>query len=70
MKLSKGKIILIVIVVYFTVFAVININKEKDSHSEILDEVTIVTDGKVKKENEGKLVLVTGKISYDGKVSF
>ena len=70
MKLSKGKIILIIIVIYFTVFAIININKEKDNNQKILEEVVYVTDGKVKEENEGKLVVVTGKISYDELVTF
>ena len=70
MKISKGKIILIIIVIYFTVFAFININKEKDMNKEILKEVVYVTDGKVIPENEGKLVLVSGKIDYDNLVGF
>lgn len=70
MKLSKGKIILIVLVVYFIFFAVINVNKEKNMNKEILDKVIYVTDGKVNPKNEGKLVLVTGKISYDNLVIF
>ena len=70
MKLTKGKIILLIIVIYFTVFAIININKEKDTNQRILKEVVYVTDGKLNKDNEGKLVLVTGKITYDNLVSF
>lgn len=70
MKFSKVNIILIVILVYFTVFAFININKEKDINVEILDKVTYVKDGKLDKKNEGKLVLVSGKIEYDDLVSF
>lgn len=70
MKITKGKIILAVIVIYFIIMGIININKEKDDNELILDKVTIVNDGKVLKENEGKLVLVTGKIEYDGKISF
>lgn len=70
MKITKGKIILLVIVVYFAIFAVININKEKDMNKEILDKVTYVTDGVVDEKNEGKLVLVSGEIKYDNLVSF
>ena len=70
MKLSKGKIILIVLVVYFIVFAFINVNKEKNMNKDILDKVVYITDGKVDSKNEGKLVLVCGKISYDNLVTF
>ena len=70
MKITKGKIILLIIVVYFIIFAVINVNKEKDINKQILDKVTYVTDGKINKKNEGKLVLVTGKVGYDSLVSF
>jgi len=70
MKLSKGKIILIVIVIYFIIFGIINVNKEKNYNKDILNKVVYVTDGKVKKENNNKLVIVTGKISYDNLVSF
>ena len=70
MKITKGKIILLVIVIYFAIFAVINVNKEKDYNKEILEKVTIITDGKVDEKNEGKLVLVSGKIKYDSLVSF
>ena len=70
MKFSKGTIILIALVIYFGIMAIININKDKDINKEILKEVTIVKDGKVNKKNEGKLVLVTGKISYDDKIKF
>lgn len=70
MKISKGKIILVIIVLYFTVFAFININKEKDMNKDILDKVVYVTDGVVNPKNEGKLVLVSGKIDYDNLVGF
>ena len=70
MKISKGKIILAVIVIYFTVFAFININKEKDMNNELLNKVVYVTDGIIDSKNEGKLVLVSGKIKYDNLVSF
>ena len=68
--MSKGKIILIVVVAYFIIFAIINVNKEKSINEKILDEVTYVTDGKINNKNQGKLVLVTGKITYDDLVSF
>ena len=70
MKISKGKIILAVIVIYFIVFAFININKEKDMNKDILGKVVYVTDGIVNPKNEGKLVLVSGKIDYDNLVTF
>ena len=70
MKITKGKIILLVIVAYFTYFAIVNVNKEKDYNKDILEKVTIVTDGKVDEKNEGKIVLVSGKIKYDQLVSF
>ena len=70
MKITKGKIILLVVVAYFTIFAVIKVNKEKDTNKEILEKVTIITDGKVDEKNEGKIVLVSGKIKYDQLVSF
>lgn len=70
MKLSKGKIILLLVVIYFSVFALININKEKNINNDILDNVTYISDGKLDPKNDGKLVLVTGKISYDNLESF
>ena len=45
MKIGKGTIILIAVVLYFGVMAVINVNKDKDINKEILKEVTIVKDG-------------------------
>lgn len=70
MKITKGKIILIIIVIYFSFMGYKNISKEKDNNNLLLDQVTIVSDGKVDSDNDGKLVLVTGKISYDGNISF
>ena len=70
MKISKGIIILFVIVIYFIIFAFINIDKEKSLNKEILDKVVYVTDGIIDSKNEGKLVLVSGKIKYDNLVSF
>lgn len=70
MKISKGKIILIIVIIYFTVFAFININKEKNMNSDILKNVVYVTDGVADPKNEGKLVLVSGKIDYENLVGF
>ena len=70
MKITKGKVILAIVVIYFTVFAFININKEKDMNKELLDKVVYVTDGIIDSKNEGKLVLVSGKIKYDNLVGF
>ena len=70
MKITKGKVILFVIVVYFTVFAIINVNKEKNVNEDILSKVVYVSDGTVKEENDGKIVLVVGKISAENRVGF
>lgn len=70
MKITKGKVILALIIIYFAVFAVINVNKEKEINKDILNKVIFVTDGKIDKKNEGKLVVVSGKISYDEPVTF
>lgn len=65
MKLTKGKIILGIIIIYFTIMGIKSINKEKSDNEMLLDNVTIVTDGKIKESNEGNLVLLVGEISYD-----
>ena len=70
MKITKGKIILLIIVAYFVIFAIINVNKEKDVNQFILDNVVYVKDGKVDPNNDGKLVLVSGKIESDNYVTF
>lgn len=70
MKITKGKIILAAIVIMFTVFAVINVKKEKTTNEEVLGKVIFVADGKVNPENEGKLVVVTGNITADDYVTF
>ena len=36
MKLSKGKVILIVVVIYFIIFAIINVNKEKNFNDDTI----------------------------------
>ena len=70
MEITKGKIILIAVVAFLVITGVKNINKEKSTNSDILKKVTIVSDGKIDPANEGKLVLVSGKISFDGKIVF
>ena len=70
MEITKGKIILAIVIVYFAVTGARNFNKDKLTNSEILKEVTIVSDGKINPENDGKLVLVSGKISFDGNIAF
>lgn len=70
MKITKGKIVLVFVVIYFTVFAFINIDKEKNLNKRILDKVIYVNDGEVNKKNDGKLVVVSGKVEYDQLVSF
>lgn len=70
MEITKGKIILIIVIAYFAIMGVKNINKEKSTNSDILKKVTVVSDGKIDPANEGKLVLVCGKISFDGKIAF
>ncbi len=70
MKITKGKIILAVIVVYFSIMGVKNINKQKSTNADLLKKVTVVSDGKINPENNGKLVLVCGKANFDDKVYF
>lgn len=69
-KITKGVLILAVIVIYFVVMGVKNKNNSKSINESILNTVTIVSDGKINAENEGKLVLVTGLISFNEPVSF
>ena len=70
MKFSKATIVLIVVLAVVTFFTIKNFNIEKTTDEEILKNVNVVADGKINSKNEGKLVLVTGKISFDGKVVF
>ena len=70
MKITKGKIILAIVVIYFIIFAVINVNKEKNYNQDILENAVFVTDGQVNAENEGKIVVVSGKVEYDEAVTF
>lgn len=70
MKISVGKIILVLIVIYFIVFGIININKQKDDNKDILENVVYVNNGIIDNKNDNKLVLVCGKIKYDKLVSF
>lgn len=69
-KLSVWKIIITIIIIYITVTGIININKENNNNQKILNEVIFVNDGKIREENENKLVLVTGKINYYGTINF
>lgn len=70
MKISKGKIVLAVLLVLLIVTGVRNIKQRKADNEKILKQVTIVSDGKVKAENEGKLVLVSGEIDYENPIDF
>ncbi|MCQ2580052.1 MAG: TMEM43 family protein [Treponemataceae bacterium] len=70
MEISKGKIILFVVVVYFAIMGIKNTNKDKSLNADLLKEVTVVSDGKINPANDGKLVLVAGKISFDGSIIF
>ena len=63
--MKKGFIILAIIVIYFAFMGNKSINKQKDDNVKILDMVTIVKDGKIDSKNDGKLVLVTGKLDYE-----
>ena len=68
MEITKDKIILVVIVAFLAFMGFRNTNKEKVLNKTLLKEVTIVENGKINKENESKLVLVSGKINYDGSI--
>ena len=70
MKVSKGNIILIVILVFLVIMGIKNLKNEKSLNQSILKEVTLVADGKVNPDNNGKLVLVSGKISFEGNIGF
>ncbi|MDD6223652.1 MAG: TMEM43 family protein [bacterium] len=70
MKITKAKIILVVIVAYFIIMAMINVNTEKNDNKQMLEDVIMITDGKYNSKNDGKLVLVTGKIKYDDEITF
>ncbi len=68
MKFIKNKNVYLFII-YFLVTTVIIVNynnwySNKD-YRLYKKNTTIITDGKVKEENEGKLVLVNGKLDYD-----
>lgn len=68
MKVSKGKIVLAVLVVLLAINGVRSTKRQKSLFSDVQKAVTVVADGKVNPENEGKLVLVTGKIAFEGGV--
>ena len=69
-KLSKGMIVLAVLVLLFSYMAVKNIRKGKAVDAKVLNSVTLVSDGKVHSENEGKLVLVSGKLNFGEGIRF
>lgn len=69
-KIGAGKIIFVIIVLFLLYSIVTSTKKEKTLYGEILDKVVVVNDAKLSSENEGKIVLVSGKIEYDNKVSF
>lgn len=69
-NLSIWKIIITIIIICITVTGIMNINKENNNNQKILNEVILVNDGKIREENENKLVLVTGKINYYGTINF
>ena len=59
----KIKIVIYIIVVIFSVFLIAKaIKQESGANPEILDKVVILDEAKVLPENEGKLVLVSGKL--------
>ncbi|MBP5794027.1 MAG: hypothetical protein J6W46_10360, partial [Spirochaetaceae bacterium] len=70
MEITKDKIILVVIVAFLAFMGFRSTNKENALNKTLLKEVTIVENGTIKKENESKLVLVSGKINYDGSIKF
>lgn len=60
---KKIKIVIYIIVVIFSVFLVAKaIKQESGANPEVLDKVFILNEAKVLPENEGKLVLVSGKL--------
>lgn len=60
---KKIKIVIYIIVVIFSVFLIAKaIKQESGANPEILDKVVILNEAKVLPENEGKLVLVSGKL--------
>ena len=71
MKTIKNKNIYLFIVYFlFTTFIIVKYNNwyaNKD-YRLYKKNTTIINDGKVKKENEGKLVLVSGKLDYNNEV--
>ena len=70
MKISKGMIILGAVLAFFVLTGIKYTNGTKALNKNILKNVTIVSDGKVDSANEGKLVLVSGKVVFDSKISF
>ncbi len=69
-KIVKSGILLAVVVIYLAITGVNNARNSDNLNSTILKEVTVVNGGEVKPENDGKLVLVTGRLSFDESVKF
>lgn len=61
-------ILLIIVSIVTIIFTKYNKYYENRTINEIKKNVVIVKDGKVKKENEGKLVLVNGKLDYGDEI--
>lgn len=61
--------ILFLVIISFTTIGITNYNNyyENKTIKEIKKNAVIIKDGQVKKENEGKLVLVSGKLNYNDK---
>ena len=68
---KKIKIVIYIIVVIFSVFLIAKaIKQESGANPEILDKVVILDEAKVLPENEGKLVLVSGKLKASERIYF
>lgn len=70
MKVKKGILILGLIAAFCLLMAVKAKSGDEKLNSKLMNEVTFVTDGKAVSENEGKLVLVTGKVNFAAPVEF
>ena len=69
-KILKGAIVLALLVVYFVIIGIKNVKGANADNAKILKEVTVVADGKVNPQNNGKLVLVTGKVNFEKGIQF
>lgn len=69
-KISIGAIVCVLIAGYFLFGAIKSLKKSEGVNTSLVKDVTVVADGKLDSANEGKLVLVTGKVSFDAPVTF